>query len=370
MDRFSTLQLLIRVVELGSFTRAAHKLGPGQPAVSKQMAALEARLGARLLDRTSRGLRPTSAGLDLYHSAVRLLGDLEDMEMRVRDGAAGPGGLVRVATPPALGRMYIVPKLPAFFTQFPDIEVEFTTGQRLVDLVKDGINVALRVGDLGSSNLIAHKIGDIQMITVASAGYLAAHGEPTALRDLADHKLIAAQTDGRAVEWRFRGEDGVVVIDPRSAFRSNDGEDLRASVLAGLGILHGPGALFHDDIAQGRVVRILENYDAEGAPIHLVSSDGRKMPHRVRVFMDFWPQPSPPTLACNSQHPVVEWLLCPAVAYGRQVSVPRSAWCRRGDSNQIRTASCRIPMKRPAQAAWQTPSRSPRPSTVSPRASI
>lgn len=286
-DRFSPLQLFVRVVELGNFTRAAHEAGLGQPAVSKQMAALEARLGTRLLDRSSRGLRPTAAGLDLYHSATRLMSDLDEAEARVRDGAAEPSGLVRVATPPALGRMYIIPKLAAFFGQFPNIEIEFTSGQRVVDLVKDGVDVALRVGDPGSSNFIARKIGDMRMITVAAPDYLAAHGTPTSLRDLSQHKLIAAQTDGRIVEWRFMGEEGTVSIMPSSALRSNDGEDLRASVLAGLGILHGPGALFHDDLEQGRVVQILGHYTADASPIHLVSSGGHKLPHRVRVFMDF-----------------------------------------------------------------------------------
>lgn len=287
IDRFSTLHLLIRIVELGSFTRAAHELGLGQPAVSKQIAALEARLGAKLLDRTSRGLRPTAAGLDFYHSAVRLMAELEETEARVRKGVAAPNGIVRVATPPALGRMYIVPRLPAFFAQFPDIHIEFTTGQRRVDLVRDGMDVALRVGDLGTSNLIARKIGEEQMITVATPGYLRGHGTPTTLQDLTRHKLISTQIDGRAIEWRFWAGEGAVSINPAASFRSNDGEDLRAAVLAGLGILHGPSAFFHEDLRAGKVVRVLEDYTADLSPIHLVSAGGRKMPHRVRVFMDF-----------------------------------------------------------------------------------
>ncbi|TCM20344.1 LysR family transcriptional regulator [Novosphingobium sp. PhB165] len=287
LDRLSTLRLLTRVIELGSFTRAAHELGLGQPSVSKQIGSLEAHLGTRLLERTSRGLRPTAAGLDLYHSARRLISDLEETEARIRDGSTAPSGLVRVATPPVLGRMYIIPSLPSFLAQFPQIEVEFTAGQPFADLVKDGVDVALRVGELGSSGLIARKIGEMQMITVASPDYLARHGTPADLRDLARHKLIAAQTGGRAIEWRFSGEEGTVAIMPTSAFRSNDGEDLRAAVLAGIGILHGPGALFHADLEAGRIVRILEAYKADTDPIHLVTPGGRKMPYRVRVFIDF-----------------------------------------------------------------------------------
>ncbi|WP_404478125.1 LysR substrate-binding domain-containing protein [Novosphingobium sp. BL-52-GroH] len=287
MDRLSTLQLLIRIVELGSFTRAAQEGGLGQPAVSKQVAALEARLGVRLLERTSRGLKPTAAGLDLYHSAVRLLADLEETESRVRSGISGPAGLVRVATPPALGRMYIIPRLPDFLAQFPEIAVEFSVAQRTVDLVQEGIDVALRVGPLKSSTLIARRIGSMEMLTVATEGYLAARGVPRHPHDLDRHSLIAGHTGGATHDWRFRDEQTVLSVTPVGAVRSDDGEDLRAAVLAGLGILHGPSALLRADLDAGRVVQVLEQFTPEPVPIHLVSTGGRKMAQRVRVFMDF-----------------------------------------------------------------------------------
>ncbi|MGO4166281.1 LysR family transcriptional regulator [Novosphingobium sp. PhB55] len=287
MDRFATYQLLVRVVELGSFTRAAQELGLGQPAVSKQIAALEASIGARLVERTSRGLRPTPAGLDLYNSAVRLLDDLDEIEGRVRSGNLGPAGLVRVATPPVLGRMFIIPKLSSFLSQFPEVEIEFTVAQRRVDLVKDGIDVALRVGHLKSSSLVARKIGTMQMVTVAAPSYLADHGTPLTPRELANHRLIVGQTDGAALDWQFKGDDGAFSITPSGSLRSDDGEDLRASVLAGIGLLHGPMALLYGDIQEGRVVRILEAFAPDAVPIHAVSMSGRKMPPRVRVFVDF-----------------------------------------------------------------------------------
>ena len=287
MDRLSTLQLLIRIVELGSFTRAAQESGLGQPAVSKQVAALEARLGVRLLERTSRGLKPTAAGLDLYHSAVRLLADLEETESRVRNGISGPAGLVRVATPPALGRMFIIPRLPDFLAQFPEIEVEFSVAQRTVDLVQEGIDIALRVGPLKSSNLIARKIGSMEMLTVATEGYLAARGVPHDPHDLDGHSLIAGHTGGATHDWQFSNEGAALTVTPAGALRSDDGEDLRAAVLAGLGILHGPSALLRADLDAGRVVQVLEQFTPEAVPINLVSTGGRKMAQRVRVFMDF-----------------------------------------------------------------------------------
>jgi len=287
MDRFSSLQLFARVVELGSFTRAAKELGIGQPSVSKQIAALETHLGARLVDRTSRGLRATAAGLDLYNSTIRLLADMEETEARIRGASKGPVGLVRIATPPVLGRMYIIPRLPDFITRFPEISVELSVAQRLTDLVKEGVDVALRVGSLESSSLVARRIGSIQTITVAVPGYLATHGTPTDPQDLVHHKLVTGQTDGEVLPWRFGGESGPWSMVPLGAVRSNDGEDLRAAVLAGIGITHGPSALFQADLREGRVVRILDAFTPAPVPIHAVCSSGRKMPQRVRVFVDF-----------------------------------------------------------------------------------
>jgi LysR family transcriptional regulator for bpeEF and oprC len=233
------------------------------------------------------GLRPSAAGLDLYNSAIRLLSDLEETENRVRGGSLGPVGLVRVATPPAIGRMYIIPKLQEFLSRFPGIAVELSVAQRHVDLVKDGIDVALRVGPLKSSNLVARKIGSMQMMTVATPAYLDVHGVPGNPCDLADHSLIVGQTDGATLDWQFKDEDDTISIAPAGTFRSNDGEDLRAAVLAGLGILHGPSPLIHADLQSGRVIRVLEDFAPDAVPIHAVSTDGRKMAHRVRVFIDF-----------------------------------------------------------------------------------
>lgn len=308
MDRFATLQMFVRVVEAGSFTRAAQELGVGQPAVSKQVAALEAHLGTVLLDRTSRGLRATSAGLDLYHSATRLLSEYEETEGRIRRGGRGVAGLVRVATPPALGRMYIIPRLPTFFEQFPEITVEFSVAQRRVDLVKDGVDVALRVGELVSSTLSVRRIGSMQTITVATPQYLAKHGTPKDLRELVEHNLITGQTDGATLPWQFGGETGPASIIPSGHVKSNDGEDLRAATLAGLGILHGPKALLHADVEAGQVVQILHSLAPDAVPIQAVSVSGRKMAQRVRLFIDFLSATfaTEPGLQPDRQHSIEE----------------------------------------------------------------
>lgn len=287
MDRFSALQLFVRVVDAGSFTQAARELNLGQPAVSKQIAGLETRLGTPLLNRTSRGLTPTLAGQDLYDSAVRVLGDLEETESRIGRGSVSPAGLVRFATPPALVRMFVIPRLPDFFAQFPDVSVELSVSERHVDLVRDGIDVAMRVGHLSDSSLVVRRIGSVHMCTVATPAYLARHGTPAVPDDLCAHKLVMAHHQGATMPWQFKRDDGAWTLAPSGFVSSNNADDIREAVLAGLGIGHSPLALFHADIAAGRLVRVLKDFAPDPLPIHVVYASGRQAPRRVRVLTDF-----------------------------------------------------------------------------------
>jgi LysR family transcriptional regulator for bpeEF and oprC len=287
MDRFSSLQVFLRVVDRGSFTQAARELGLGQPAVSKQVAALEARLGAQLLNRSSRGLHPTAAGQDLYDSALRLLEDLDEAETRVTRGNTSPAGLVRVAVPPALAGMHVVPRLPAFFARYPDVTVELSVAERRVDLVKEGFDVAFRVGTLSDSSLVARRIGSLHAGTFASPGYLARHGTPALPADLRRHNLVTGQLQGATATWHFQGPDGPFSLEPSGNIRSNDAGDQRAAVLAGLGIGHGPAALFDADLRAGTVVNILQDFAPAPLPIHAIHASGRRIPSRLRVVTDF-----------------------------------------------------------------------------------
>jgi LysR family transcriptional regulator for bpeEF and oprC len=287
MDRFSTLRLFVRVVERGSFSHVGRELGVGQPAVSKQIAALEARLGVLLLNRTSRGLSPTAAGNDLYQSAIRILSDLEEAELRIVQDRASPSGRVRLATPPALGRLFIVPRLPAFFRRYPNVSIDLSASERRVDLIRDGIDIALRVGTLADSSLVARKIGDLHMVVAATPAYLERRGTPSSPTELRSHNLIVGQTQGVTQAWKFKTPDGPVLLEPEGNFRSNDAEDQRAAVLAGLGIGHAGRAMFAADIAAGAIVPLLEEYASDPSPIHIVSASGRQMPERFRVVIEF-----------------------------------------------------------------------------------
>ncbi|MGJ7610277.1 MULTISPECIES: LysR family transcriptional regulator [unclassified Variovorax] len=290
MDRFSTLQLYVRVFESSSFTKAAQEMRIGQPAVSKQISALEARLGARLFVRSPRGLHATAAGHDFYDSAVKLLAEFEEAESRIGRGHVAPAGLVRVAAPPALARMYLVPRLPAFFAQFPDIAVEVSVSERHVDLIKDGIDVALRIGNLSGSSLIARKIGSMHICTVASPSYIAQHGIPEDPAQLRFHNLVTGHANNSVLAWRFETPAGPLEIEPTGNIRSNDAEAIRAAVLAGLGIAHDSQAMFQSDLDAGTVVPILQTFRPTPRDIHAVTAGDRRVPHRLRVFIDLLTQ--------------------------------------------------------------------------------
>jgi LysR family transcriptional regulator, regulator for bpeEF and oprC len=170
VDRLDALQLFVRVVEAGSLTKAAGALCVVQPTVSKQIALLEDRLGARLLNRSARGLGLTAAGQDYYESATRLLAEFEEAEARVGRGQAAPSRMVRVASSARIGRMYLMPRLPEFFARFPQVSLDFDVSERFISLVEDGVDVALRIRHLSDSTLVARRIGGMTMATVASAG--------------------------------------------------------------------------------------------------------------------------------------------------------------------------------------------------------
>lgn len=287
MDRLDALRLFVRAVEAGSLTKAAGALGVVQPTVSKQIALLEERLGARLLNRTSRGLSLTAAGQDYYESAVRLIGEFEEAEARIGRGQAAPAGMVRVASSAGLGRMYLVPKLPGFFARYPDVSIDFDVSERFINLIEDGIDVALRIGHLSDSTLVARRIGSMTVATVATPAYLERFGEPTTPAELAGHDCIGFVHRGALVNWGFVGPAGPIAIAPAGKVRSNDGEHLRGAVLAGIGIGHNASWLYGPELASGEVKALLADYAPHPFPIHAVCPSGRRIPSRVRVFIDF-----------------------------------------------------------------------------------
>jgi DNA-binding transcriptional LysR family regulator len=287
MDQLEVMRMFVRVVDRGSFSAVAREAGIGQPAVSKQIAALEARLGAQLFRRTSRSLSVTEAGQDFYESALRLVDDLETAVSRVGRGQTVPSGLIRVALAPVFGRLHVLPRLGEFFARFPEIVVEMVVTERTVDLVHEGIDVAITHGSLTDSTVIARKIAATPVVTVATPEHLRRHGEPIRPADLEGRECITFVSGGAALPWRFKDRSGEVVHPPKGHLRTNDAEQIRVAVLAGLGLAHTPGWLFTRELASGEVRRILRRYERDPLPISAVHRGGRRLATKVRVFIDF-----------------------------------------------------------------------------------
>jgi LysR family transcriptional regulator, regulator for bpeEF and oprC len=287
MDRFDAIRTFVRVIESGSFSAVAREAGVGQPAISKQIAALEAHLGAQLLRRTSRSQTVTEAGWDFYESAVRLVGDLEAAESRVGRGQVSPSGLVRATVAPVFGRLYVVPRLHEFFARYPDVTVELMISDRTVNLIEEGVDVAVHNGELSDSTLVVRKIAETPIITVATPAYLAKHGTPTTPGELDRHACVVFAPQGVPRPWGFEGRFGSIVHQPRGAFRTNDAEQIRAAVLANLGLAHTPGWLFAAEISSGAVCRLLTDYEPGVLSISAVHPGGRFLASKVRVFINF-----------------------------------------------------------------------------------
>jgi DNA-binding transcriptional LysR family regulator len=287
MDKIAAMRMFVRVVESASFSAVAREAGVGQPAVSKQITALEAHLGAQLLRRTSRSLSVTEAGQDFYEAAVRLIGDLEAAESRVGRGQNAPSGLIRVTVAPVFGHLYIVPRLHEFFTQYPDIVLEFVVTDRNINLVEEGVDLAIHNGELRDSTLIAQRIATTPVITVASPVYLKAHGEPASPDDLDQHRCIIFAPQGAPRPWGFTGKSGEIEYRPKGNFRTNDADQIRAAVLADLGLAHAPAWLFAREIASHAVRAVLRAYEPTPLSISAVHPSGRRLATKVRVFIEF-----------------------------------------------------------------------------------
>jgi LysR family transcriptional regulator for bpeEF and oprC len=287
MDQLAAIRMFVRVVESGSFSAVAREAGVGQPAVSKQITALEAHLGAQLLRRTSRSLSLTEAGQDFYESAVRLIDDLQAAESRVGRGQHAPSGLIRVTVAPVFGRLYIVPRLPEFFTRHPDIVVDLVVTDRVVNLVEEGIDLAIHNGELKDSSLVMQRIAATPVITVGSPSYLKAHGEPVSPSELDRHRCIIFAPQGAPRPWGFKGKFGEIEYRPQGNFRTNDADQIRAAVLADLGLAHTPGWLFAPEITSGAVRAVLRDYEPAPLAISAVRPAGRRLATKVRVFIEF-----------------------------------------------------------------------------------
>ena len=284
-----TLTIFARVAERRSFVRAAQDLGITQAGASNAVSRLEQQLGVPLLARTTRNVSLTEDGAALFERSRQILADLDETEQVIRAARLKPGGRLRVDLPVCFGRLKIVPLLGAFLAQYPDIRLIVSSTDRYTDLVEEGIDVAIRLGALGDSSLIARRLTRSQFRLVGAPRYVAEHGRPRSLDDLARHNCLGftAQATRRMRPWRFRRNGEEVSLTPAGAMNFSDAGALAAAALAGYGLAQMRDYYTDDAIAAGDLAPLLEKLRPEPDPISLVYPQSRHLSPKVRVFIDF-----------------------------------------------------------------------------------
>src|SRR5712691_7861734 len=240
VDKFDAMQMFVRVIEKGSFSAVAKERGIGQPAVSKQISALEDELGTELIHRTSRSIALTEAGREFYESSLRILDDFENATSRIGRGQTAPKGLIRVTVAPTFARLHMVSKLPAFFAAYPDMAVEMAASESPTTIIEDGFDLAIHSGDLPDSALVARKFAQTTIILLCTPLYLTRHGTPESPDDLRRFRSVVFVERGSVQPWSFGSPQGVKRIIPTGVFRTSDLEQMRMGVLEHLGIAQAP----------------------------------------------------------------------------------------------------------------------------------
>jgi len=289
MNKLQAMEVFVQVVDAGSFTRAAEMLQLPKATVSTLVQSLEGALSAKLLHRTTRLVTVTTDGAAYYERCIRILSDVRDAEESLSRTRLSPSGRLRVDVPTGLASEILIPALPAFFERYPDIMMELGSSDRPVDLVEEGVDCAVRGGDLFDDNLIARRVGVINFVTAASPGYLARYGTPRHPHELERHRCVkyfSAKT-GKTYDWDFqRGEESVELPMPGVIALNDSNAYVRAGT-AGLGIIQMADYLLDQHVETGRLVRILGDWASRPLPVHIVYPQNRHLSAKVRVFVEW-----------------------------------------------------------------------------------
>ncbi|MBS7699771.1 MULTISPECIES: LysR family transcriptional regulator [unclassified Chelatococcus] len=286
-NRFGEMQVFVRVVESGSFSEAARALRMTPSTVSKLIARIEERLGARLLERSTRRLSLTAEGQTYYERSQVLLGELDEMEHGLSRGAASLGGTIRVNASVAFGIIGLEPILPAFWKAYPDIVVDLSLSDEIIDLYLDRTDVAFRTGSLPDSTMMARRIGIARRKIVASPGYLERYGVPRSVDDLARHNCLGFNFRRASPVWPVKESGRIVDRAVRGSLLANNGETVRRMAVAGIGLARLGDYHARADIAAGRLVEVLGDVaQVDEEEIHALYLGGSRMPQRVRAFLD------------------------------------------------------------------------------------
>lgn len=286
MNRLEELEAFVAVVDYRGFGNAGEKLGIAKSMVSRRVSELEKRLGVQLLQRTTRRQSLTEAGREFHQRALQILADLKEAEQVVADAQCRISGKIRLALPLGLGTSHLAEPISQFMDDNPEIEIEIDLNDRQIDLIEENIDLAIRIGDLEDSSLIARKLASVHFAICASPAYLARFGEPQHPAELSTHEVLVYSNVAAGRQWSYQ-QDGKLV-SPRMKYRlsANNGEFLAAVARRGQGIVSGPLAFLHDLIERGELVQILTGYTRQATGMYAVYPPGRLVSQRVRVFSD------------------------------------------------------------------------------------
>lgn len=288
MDKFADIEAFVAVVDSGSFSAAAERLDTAKSAVSRRVSALEARLGVKLLNRTTRRLNLTDNGRDFYRRAERILADLHEAEQAVSDADCRLRGRIRLTAPLSFGLRHLSPAINRFAEQHPEIQFDLDLNDRQVNIVEEGLDMAVRIGKLDDSSLVARRLCPIRFVTVASPGYLASHPAPQTPDDLASHQGLRYTNVPRQQSWRYQDGTGrQYAPEVPDRLTANNGEILAQAAADGLGVSLQPTFIVYQDLAARRLQRLLSDYAPPATSMYAVFPPGRYLSRRVRAFADF-----------------------------------------------------------------------------------
>ncbi|WP_024697938.1 LysR family transcriptional regulator [Pseudomonas avellanae] len=291
MDRFDAMQAFARVVETGSFTKAAGTLHMSKTSVTQLVQQLEARLRVRLLNRTTRKVNVTADGAVYYERVVRLLADMDDAETSLSSAASLPRGRLRVDVPSPLASMLLMPAMPAFHARYPDIQIDMGVSDRIVDLIGENVDCVVRGGEISDQSLMARHVGDLQLGVYASPGYLQQMGTPAHPLDLenSSHRIVGylwART-GKALPYAMHRDGEQVRVQGRYTLTVDDGNAYIAAGLAGMGILWLPDYMARPHLARGELVPLFQDWQLDSMPMYVAFPPNRHVSIKVRVFIDW-----------------------------------------------------------------------------------
>jgi DNA-binding transcriptional LysR family regulator len=297
MGKLAAMEAFVAVVEAGSFARASERLGISTTSASRLVSGLEAQLDARLLHRTTRRMNLTDAGRVYYQHCTNLLSDLAEAEAAVSAGNRVASGLLRVSAPVSFGTRHLAAMLPQFRQEQPNVSLELSLNDRVVDLVQEGHDLAIRISSQLANSLVARPLAPIRIVVCAAPSYLERHGRPETPDDLSRHQCLLYSYSDPVDQWSFLGPGGPLQVPVNGFLTANNGDVLRMAALAGEGIVRQPSFIVGEDLLNGRLVPLLESHVAPSQMAYAVYPSRRHLAARVRAFIDFlidaWGDPPP-----------------------------------------------------------------------------